>query len=278
MDRSVRLGDVRGPMSQAAAGTADMVAAEFAEHGGLILQQIFPPSLIATLHEAYRNRYGEMTVDEMEARCEEPGATEFFRVGGLRYDIAPTMTPPFNDPRIFAHEGILSVLGLLLGNGYKVNSFTIVVSYPGADMQHVHRDDFHLFERENVGRELPPHAVNLAIPLVDIDLEVGATAFWPGSHRWEAGAPCADDQMVEPELRTGDCMIIDYRTIHAGMPNRSARVRPVLYVVYARSWFFDEKNFTNRHPLDLPEDEYAKLAPDLQELMSRSARNRLLRR
>jgi ectoine hydroxylase-related dioxygenase (phytanoyl-CoA dioxygenase family) len=145
-------------------------------------------------------------------------------------------------------------------------------------MQHVHRDHSHLYEREKVGRDMPAHAINLAIPLVDVDLEMGSTSFWPGSHRWERDAPRDDDEMVEPELRTGDCMIIDYRTMHAGMPNRSTRVRPVLYIVYARPWFFDEKNFTNRHPLDLPEGEYTKLAPDLQKLMSRSARARLLRR
>jgi ectoine hydroxylase-related dioxygenase (phytanoyl-CoA dioxygenase family) len=260
-----------------AAGDAAMVAAEFSEHGGLILEGFFPASFIAELHQAFLARYGAMTTDEMEAKCNELGATEFFLVGGKRYEIAPTMDAPFSDPRLYANDGIRSVLDHLLGSGYKVSSFTIVVSYPGADMQHVHRDHSHLFERENVGQDMPSHAVNIAIPLVDIDLEVGATAFWPGSHRWETEAPCTEDQMVVPTLRAGDCMMIDYRTMHTGMPNRSTRVRPILYVVYARDWFFDERNFTNRHPLNMPERDYAMLPPDVQELMSRSARMRLLR-
>ena len=64
-------------------------------------------------------------------------------------------------------------------------------------------------------------------------------------------------------------MMMDYRTLHAGMPNMSDRVRPLLYIVYALAWFFDVKNFANRNPVDFPLDEYAKLTPALQSLLSR---------
>lgn len=258
------------------AADAAVVAAQFAQHGCVILEGIFAAPFIAELYEAFIAQYGAMTADDMEAACHQAGSTKFFQVGGRRYEIAPTMNPPFSDPQLYSNDVIRSVLDELLGGGYKVSSFTIVVSHPGSDAQHVHRDDAHLFERENVGRALPPHAINVAIPLVDIDLEVGSTGFWLGSHRWEAGHACPQDQMVARELRRGDCMMIDYRTMHGGMPNQSTRVRPILYIVYTRPWFFDEKNFNTRNPLDLPEREYAKLAPDLQDLMSRSARQRLL--
>lgn len=252
------------------------VAAQFSEHGCLVLGGVFPSSFVAELHEAYAARYGAMTAEEMESRCRQPGATEFFEVGQRRYEIAPVMKPPFSDPRLYANDLVRSVLDSLLGEGYKVSSFTIVVSYPGAEMQHVHRDHSHLFAGENIGRDLPPHAINLAVPLVDLDADVGSTGLWPGSHRWETDAPCDDAQMVAPTLQRGDCMMIDYRTMHGGLPNRSTRVRPILYLVYSRAWFFDEKNFVSRNPLDFPEEEYAKLEPAVQELMSRSARMRLL--
>lgn len=252
------------------------VVEHFAEQGCLVLQGVFSSSFIAEQHAAFVTRYGAMTAEEMEAKCNETGATKFFLVGSRRYEIAPTMNPPFSNPELYANDDIRSLLDVLLGADYKVSSFTIVVSYPGADRQHVHRDHAHLFEGENAARTLPPHAINLAVPLVDIDLEVGTTGFWPGSHRWDTEHPCRDDGMIQPALRTGDCMMLDYRTMHAGMPNRSARIRPILYIVYTRPWFFDEKNFTSRHPLDLPEEEYDKLAPDVQTLMSRSARQRLL--
>ncbi len=252
------------------------MAARFSELGCLIFESVFSPSFIAELHKAFDDRYGSMTAEDMEAKSLQAGASKFFLVGGRRYEIAATMKPPFSDPQLYANDVIRSVLDRLLGEGYKVSSFTIVVSHPGSDEQHVHRDHSHLFEREDVGRDLPPHAINVAIPLVDIDLEVGSTAFWPGSHRWQTDRPCTDEERVVPTLRRGDCMMIDYRTMHGGMPNRSTRPRPILYVVYARQWFFDEKNFTNRNPLDLPEREYAKLTPQVKELMSRSARLRLL--
>jgi ectoine hydroxylase-related dioxygenase (phytanoyl-CoA dioxygenase family) len=186
------------------------------------------------------------------------------------------MLPPFSEPRLYANGVILSLLDQLLGDVYKVSSFTIVVSHPGSDTQHVHRDHSHLFERENVGQALPPYAVNVAIPLIDVDLEIGSTGFWPGSHRWDTDQPYDAADMVAPTLRAGDCMMIDYRTMHGGLPNRSTRVRPIVYVVYTRQWFFDEKNFMNRNPLDLPESEYVKLEQGVQDLMSRSARMRLL--
>jgi ectoine hydroxylase-related dioxygenase (phytanoyl-CoA dioxygenase family) len=255
---------------------ASGVVAQFSEHGCLVLGSVFPASFVAELYEAYEARYGGITAEEMESRCRQPGATPFFEVGQRRYEVAPVLKPPFSDPRLYANDMIRSLIDPLLGEGYKVSSLTIVVSYPGSEMQHVHRDHSHLFPQENVGRDMPPHAINVAVPLVDLDAEVGSTGLWLGSHRWETDAPCNVEQMVAPTLQRGDCMMIDYRTMHGGLPNRSTRVRPILYVVYARPWFFDEKNFVSRNPLDMPEEEYAKLEPAMQELMSRSARMRLL--
>jgi hypothetical protein len=47
-------------------------------------------------------------------------------------------------------------------------------------------------------------------------------------------------------------MLVDYRTMQAGLANMSERVRPILYLAYERPWFFDFGNHIRRIPLDLP--------------------------
>ena len=55
-----------------------------------------------------------------------------------------------------------------------------------------------------------------------------------------AGAPAVLD------AKAGDALLFDYRLFHHGGANRSAAVRPILYLVYARSWFEDTHNFPGR--------------------------------
>src|SRR5262245_4508046 len=91
------------------------LAERFIDHGCLMLESVFSRSFIAELHGAFVERYGSMTADEMESKCAEPGQNRFYQVGGHRYEIAPTMLPPFGDPRLYANGVILSLLDQLLG-------------------------------------------------------------------------------------------------------------------------------------------------------------------
>jgi hypothetical protein len=59
----------------------------------------------------------------------------------------------------------------------------------------------------------------------------------------------------------GDCMLVDYRTMRAGLANMSERVRPILYLAYERPWFFDFGNHIRRIPLDLPLEQYHQVPP-----------------
>jgi hypothetical protein len=51
-------------------------------------------------------------------------------------------------------------------------------------------------------------------------------------------------------------MLLDYRTLHTGLPNQSARVRPILYMVYARGWFCDEATHFGVNSPDMPLADY----------------------
>src|SRR5258708_35501853 len=65
-------------------------------------------------------------------------------------------------------------------------------------------------------------------------------------------------------------MLLDYRTLHAGMPNLSGRTRPIMYMVYARPWFFDHANHIKRIPLDMPLGHCEELPAAVRPLLTRA--------
>jgi hypothetical protein len=251
----------------------------FAEQGCAILEGLLDVALVDEVRRCFEERDGALDLDALQRECDRGGACRYLYVGDRRYDIAPRMEGALGDPRVFADPLALQLLRGWLGQDLQLSSFNIVVSFPGAAMQHIHRDHAHLFEDhpDEVSTSLPPHAVNLIVPLVDVDVETGPTAVYPGSHRWPAEGSSDPSTIVPAPLARGDCMFADYRTLHAGLPNRSQRVRPVLYVTYSRAWFFDEVNFTARNPTDLVEGRYAD-APALHGLLRRAFTRQLLGR
>jgi hypothetical protein len=46
----------------------------------------------------------------------------------------------------------------------------------------------------------------------------------------------------------------------------SRQIRPIVYMVYARPWFFDNQNHVNRIPLDMPIEHYNKMPASLRPL------------
>jgi ectoine hydroxylase-related dioxygenase (phytanoyl-CoA dioxygenase family) len=77
-------------------------------------------------------------------------------------------------------------------------------------------------------------------------------------------------------FQQGDAILIDYRTLHTGMPNTSGRVRPIAYLVYARTWFFDEINHMERSSLDMPLATYRSLPQYTRSLLLRALRQAIV--
>ena len=69
---------------------------------------------------------------------------------------------------------------------------------------------------------------------------------------------------------SGDAILMDYRTAHAGLPNRGTTVRPILYMVYARPWFFDDANHPERPPSNMPLAVFNALPDQLKPLLLRA--------
>jgi ectoine hydroxylase-related dioxygenase (phytanoyl-CoA dioxygenase family) len=169
-------------------------------------------------------------------------------VGDRRAMIPLPLAPPLFDSSLVVDERLLGVLEALLGEDLVLNSYTVVVAEAGAEAQPRHRDHALLYDDDLLGSALPPHAITLVVPLVDLDERTGTTALVAGTHR--VGAETGE--VALPYVGVGGAFLMDYRLAHYGTPNASGAARPILYIVYSRPWFVDERNFAHLPPLALP--------------------------
>jgi hypothetical protein len=244
--------------------------AAFRSHGCLVLRGALAPALIDAMHADYMARYGALDANAMRERALLPPPNPIIARGEGRFQITPRMTGAFAAPGIFASLLLRHVLAPMIGDDLQLSSFTLVVSHPGASLQAVHRDFGHLFADPGVAASLPPHAVNVVVPLLDVDLATGPTGVWPGSQAWPENGRAQPDTMAACALQRSDCMLVDYRTLHTGLPNLSSRARPILYMVYARSWFFDDANHFGTTALDLSLEEHRRLPASAHPILIRA--------
>ena len=252
------------PMSEGAAYGA------MRNGGCVLLRGVFPTGMIDGIYREFLAQYGAMDLRQMSEQAAKPLPNPFLEVGGGRFEIVPRMRGAFGDVEVFANALLRRFLMPLLGSDMRLSGFTIVVSHPGAPLQHIHRDHAHLYTEPSIGRSLPAYAVNVSVPLIDVDLQTGPTGVWPGSHMWAEGQMPPPETVTAVPFQRGDCVLLDYRTLHTGMPNRGTRIRPILYLVYTRTWFFDEVNHAGRAALDLPMDKFLSLPETIRPLLLRA--------
>lgn len=144
-----------------------------------------------------------------------------------------------------------------LGDDCRALCVGAIVAQPGAVQQPPHSDGDHLSDEEM----LPPHCLNVFVPLDDFTAANGATQFWPASHlllNWYS------HEMYTPTPSAGGCVVMDYRVKHRGGANQTGRVRTMLYVTYSKPTFVDQHNFSLRR--------YARTPVMLERAAGREAR------
>ena len=250
-------------------GTAEAVVRALHASGAALLRGVFAEDLIEGLHREFLTQFGDMDAAEMDACVQSRPPHPYMKVGDKRFDVAPRMVGAFADPTVFADPLLLNLLYQRLGFDMRLGAFTVVASFPGATAKPHHRDHPHLYPEGGLGSVLPTHAINAAVPLIDVDIEMGPTGIWLGSHRWpEDRAPEPEAVTIVP-FRRGDVALLDYRTLHSGVPNHSDTMRPILYMTYSRTWFFDETNYAARKPVDMPLETLQALPESSRKLLLR---------
>jgi ectoine hydroxylase-related dioxygenase (phytanoyl-CoA dioxygenase family) len=270
MDYRVSISESERTEGRLRSETTAGIVERFDRYGYVVLDGLFPVDLVDGLCRAYLAQYGSMDSAAMATAANIGGANRLLEVGRRRYEIAVRMTHEFRDPRVYAGDLLFPLVSQLLNGTCHLSGFTIVVSHPGSEMQDIHRDYSYLFLDDVLATLLPTYAVNVSVPLVDVDRRTGPTGAWLGSRRWPRGRRAEPADVVCPETKKGDCVLMDYRTLHAGMPNTADVIRPILYMAYARPWFFDEGNHRRRIPLDMPIDPDEAMPEDRRELLTRA--------
>ena len=234
-------------------------ATQFLTDGAIWLRDAIDPRLVQRLAKRFRKHYLSLGESAL--------ADRFACVGDSRYLVSVEIKGAFNSVGLFANPNLLPLMNQLLGQRIRISSFSVVVSLKGSKAQPVHVDYPPLFDDESVCNALPPHAITLIVPLTDLTPETGSTAIWLGSHN----APGSRDRLVAlsnsesfggssvPLPKVGDAVLMDYRTIHAGTPNVSGEPRPILYIVYSRSWFNEHLNFAEQPPVNISPKQLARV-------------------
>lgn len=134
---------------------------------------------------------------------------------------------------------VLDLVASVLQPGFRHLFSGIVVSQPGARLQHTHRDGGSgLFPEQPL--PLPAYALTIFVPLTGFGAEFGPTEFFPG--QWLVD-PDEDAVAIPAALDSGSALVFDYRIPHRGGANVGECDRIYMYSVLARPWFGDHLNY-----------------------------------
>lgn len=181
-----------------------------------------PGETVELLHQIVMSTYSQImyTIQQRDLIdvLTQAGFRTFKPRGVNRFDLT---IPALDDfAQLCDDAPWLPLVRAILGDDIKRLSTSCVLSLPGSDAQQWHSDGQHM----NGSLYLPPHCLNVFVPLCDITPEIGPTEFSPGTHvDYEAAgtseAPC---------MMAGQPLLFDHRTKHRGVQNRSSSPRPML--------------------------------------------------
>lgn len=233
---------------------------DFLRDGFVVVKNVFSPDYIRELQAHFLRTY--------ERYLEDKQFNDALRVGDKRTMITIELEGPFNRPALYANDRVLNLVKGLLGPRIIFSALGGVASLPGADVQKIHRDHPGLFaETEPAMPLLPPYGITVIVPLVPLTPQNGTTRMYAGSQK-ATMAVARECPTVDPYTELGDCIFMDYRTLHRGLPNQSEGVRPILYVVYGANWFRDGENYALQKPLSCTPQEFEKVPDEHRYLVN----------
>lgn len=205
-------------------------------------------------------------------------ATEISCRPGSRIMIKTSTTKPFTDSELIANEELIELIKLNLdGERIEIGTMAAISALPKTDYQHWHRDVPIIFPNLQKKMQLPAQGLIMVAGVEDVPLEKGPTNFIPSSNVLDTpmnsisiGNWIMDDVSCEvngycaPELKRGDVLMFDLRTLHRGGNNSSDDWRTIMYITYVNEWYIDRINFNTKQT-----KEFDEIEEESQLLLSR---------
>ena len=205
------------------------------ECGVVYLDNLFSRVFVDTLREYYYDFIGTDESANFRYPCQGSGRIEHMM----------PFAPPFNASRTspFGDRRLREIISKFLGPPFKLELVTIINSPRGSGDQRWHQGWRYLFHE---AERVPPYAVVVTIPLDDVTMAMGGTQFCPRKKmRFYHGWRC-DDGYVQAGTTKGTVVVFDYKTLHRGPGNLGARDRPMISMVFSKSFFFNSEAYVNR--------------------------------
>lgn len=197
----------------------------------------FDSQLKAFKDEGYVVLENAFSADLIDKIREEFLAANTFENGFKRKLVSVDVKGSINTSDFLFNPAIIQFIEKILNPLYVIESVLAPVTGPGSEMQHKHSDGGGTYG-EKYDLMLPAHAVGLMIPLIDMDSTTGTTRVWAGSQ-----INPGREEYVDLQIKKGSCFLIDTRILHAGTPNISNALRPMIYITYSFPWYINYIDF-----------------------------------
>lgn len=236
---------VRPPLAgdaPAAAAEAwlDDAAALVREHGVIVIRDALPRDAVDAIFEDFKVRHDVHMAPGQKALYRR------FQSDPLRAQVPIAIDGPLANPAVFASPSVYGLARRLMGEDVIVGEMGLVITHAGAGPQEIHRDSNFLFGGLDQEVGLPPFAMTMLAPLRDIELDMGPTEFWPGSHLRRDQQDVLAEAPKRTTLSAGSVVFIDARLLHRGGANSSGPVRPFIYFSFHRPWYQENYGYERK--------------------------------
>lgn len=232
----------------------------FLQHGVVQINHLFKVDMIRKLQHEFQLKYAT----SMDAE----GRSDVLCVGDKRFMLTPELDSVFGSDELLACRPILKFMQSILGEEYTLSSCTAVMSFPGSAPQLVHKDHSALFPERGWSFPVPPFAVQLIVPLLELNDRHGTTRVFKGTQQVEPEDAVSWPHQ-DPLVPLGSCLLVDYSIAHCGMGNQSDKVRPIMNLVYSRPWFRDYQNYLVQPPLKFSQHYIDNASEVIQKLLGK---------
>jgi hypothetical protein len=246
----------------------------------LVIRNVFPKEIVDRALRNINKYINDVETSKIKSEGTTTYGGEYFILredkGRVNYMLTKELAESAAKD-IVTNENVLNILSdyRLLDENFVINHMGTLNAQPGAPAQGWHSDDEYIFGKGSfhefgvAGHDLPPFAISMFTPLLQMTYEHGPTEFCIGTSNLRGHR---DDLFVEDEtlletgivqalhsferqqhgrrqcpkgfersplLNLGDIVLFDYMITHRGGPNNSNDLRSMLFTVYSRKWFRD---------------------------------------